>query len=228
MSEDKVAAKAQAEIPYGLLEYTAVFGRPIVEAWEIRSKIIAAVLDALNPWGFKLDGVEIKARAEKLVEDGIVFRRTSPATPAMSLALGFGKVFVSAENLDWTEAEHFIAGISAGLNAVLQTAKPEIESQHIALGMHIQVNTKPRKDVTAPLLSPSAFQLLDGDVKFPGIILNREKSSIIIDASAAYANGLFVRMFREHPPDATFQQMADVLRRDEQQLFEVLGLEGVL
>ena len=34
---------------------------------------------------------------------------------------------------------------------------------------------------------------MDGNLKFPGVILQMEKSSIVIDASAAFANGLFVK-----------------------------------
>lgn len=220
--------KTQAEIPYSLLEYTAVFKRPIIEAWAIPGKLIEAVLNALEPWGFNLEGVEAKTHMEKLNEYAIVFRRSKPPAPSQSLALGLGRLVVTAENLDWAEAQQFIAGQSAALNAIRQASRAEIQSQHLALGMHIQFATKPRKDVTAPLLNPVAFKLLDGEVKFPGIILLREKSTIVIDASIALANGLFVRITREHAPEATLEQLAEVLRKDEQRLFDVLGLEGVL
>jgi hypothetical protein len=73
-----------------------------------------------------------------------------------------------------------------------------------------------------------AFKLLDGEISFPGIILLHEKSGIVIDASLAYANGLFVRINREHPPEVTLEQLAEALHKDEEQLFNVLGLEGIL
>lgn len=226
--EEEMPDKTQAEIPYSVLEYTAVFRKPIIEAWASQANLIAAVLNALEPWGFHFDGVEVKTHTEKLNEYGIVFRRTTPVTPGQSLMLGLGKLVVTAENLDWTGAEQFIAGQSAALNAIRQAGRAEIQSQHLGLGMHIQLATKPRKDATAPLLNPVAFKLLDGEVKFPGIILLREKSTIVIDASIAYANGLFVRISREHPPEATLEHLAEVLHKDEEQLFEVLGLEGIL
>jgi hypothetical protein len=72
------------------------------------------------------------------------------------------------------------------------------------------------------------LRLLDGDVQVQGIILQRDKSSIVIDGSAAFANGLFVRMIREHPPERTFQQMAEILHKDEETLFDLLGLTGML
>jgi hypothetical protein len=218
--------KTQAEVPYSLLEYSAIFKKPIVEAFGTPAILIAAVLNALEPWGFALDGVEAKTHTEKLSEYAVIFRRSAP--PGLSLTLGLGKVVVTAENLVWAEAEHFIAQMSAALNAILQTGRAEVQSQQVHMGMHIQLKTKPRKDVTARLLDPVAFTILDGEVKFPGIILFHDKSSIVIDASLAHANGLFVRIAREHPPEATLQQLAEALHKDEEQLFNVLGLEGIL
>ncbi len=220
--------KTQAEIPYSMLEYAAIFKKPIIEAAAVPAVLIAPILEALEPWGFKLDGVEAKTGTEKLADYSILFRRSTPLTPSRTIALGLGKVAFTAEKLDWTEAEQFIAEVSAALNAIRQTGRVEIQSQSLGLGMHIQLKAKPRKDVTAPLLSPEALRLLDGEVKFPGIILLREKATIVIDASIAYANGLFVRIAREHPADATLEQIAGVLHKDEERLFEVLGLEGVL
>jgi hypothetical protein len=228
MAEPQAPEKTQAEIPYGLLEYTAVFAKPILDAWESKARIIASVLDALKPWGVGIDGVEVKTPTDKLNEYAVVFRRTNPAIPPQSITLAFGRALFSAENLDWSEAEQYMAGVTAGLTAILRATGATIQSQHVGLGIHLQFKAKPRKDVAAPLLSQKAYTLLDGEVKCPGIILYREKSSIIIDASVPYANGLFVRMFREHPPESTLQQIAEMLHADETKLFEVLELEGVL
>lgn len=231
MSETSAPAKIQVEIPYGLLEYTAKFDEPIVEAWEGRGKIVAAVLTALKPWGFALDGVELKMHGEKLGEHGIIFRRTnppSPPNPARSIAVTLGTIFISAANVDWTEADDLIAAMSAGMAAIRDSARPRIGSQHVALGMHIQLKSSSVKDVTTPLLSRPATGLLDGEIKTAGISLSRDKSSIVIDASAVYANALFVRLFRQHSGEASLPQIAEILRKDEEDLFEVLGLEGEL
>ncbi len=182
----------------------------------------------LEPWGFNLDGVEAKTNVQKLNEYSVVLRRTTPLSPSQYVTLGIGKAVVTYENTDWSEGEQLIAKTRAVLSAVSEIGRAEIESQHLLLGIHIQIKDKPRKDVTAPLLNPVAFELLDGGVKFPGIILLREKSSIVIDASIALANGLFVRINREHPPEASLEQLVEVLRNDEENLFNILGLEGAL
>jgi hypothetical protein len=226
MAEKPVNERTQAEIAYSILEYVAQFEKPIIEAWIVPGTLIAAMLNALERWGFKLEGVESRVKTEKLSEYALVFKRTTPIFPAWTVTVGTGKLTITAENIDWTEAESLIGTMNAAMTVIVETAR--IQSQHLALAMHIQLKTKPRKDVTAPLVSPQALKLLDGEVRFPGLILHREKSSIIIDASAAHANGLFVKILREHAPGASPQMLAEALRRDEEQLFDVLGLEGIL
>ncbi len=217
--------KTQAEIPYSMLEYTAVLGKPILEAWTVPARLVAVVMNALTPFGFKPDGVELKTRAEKLTDNVIVFRRTPPG---VTFTVGIEKFVIVAENLDWSDAEQFMKAARAGLEAVLQEGKAEIKLQNLVLAIHIQLKTKPRHEVTAPLVSAETLKLLDGEVKMPGIILQREKCSVVIDGSLAFANALFVRINREHSPNVAFTQMAEILRKDEMQLFDVLGLEGEL
>ena len=224
MHESATPEKTQAEIPFALLEYTAVFRKPILEAWAVPALLVSAALNALEPHGFKLDGVETKI-AEKLTECVVVFRRNPPG---VTLKVGIEKLTILAENLDWAESDQLVATARASINAVIEHSKAEIQSQHVALGIHIQIKTKPRLEVTAPLLSPLALKLLDGEMKFPGIILQREKATIVVDGSLAYANGLFVRINREHEADVSLENMAEILRADEQRLFDTLGLVGIL
>jgi hypothetical protein len=217
--------KTHAEIPYSMLEYTAALGKPILEAWTVPVRLVAVIMNALAPFGFKPDGVELKTRAEKLTDNVIVFRRTPPG---VTFTVGIEKLVIAAENLDWSDAEQFMKAAQAGLDALLQEGNAEIRLQHLVLAIHIQLKTKPRHEVTAPLVSAEALKLLDGEVKMPGIILQREKCSVVIDGSLAFANALFVRINREHAPTVAFAQMAEALRKDEMQLFDVLGLEGEL
>ena len=148
--------KTQSEITYSLLEYTAVFKRPIFGAPSPPDQLIASILDELGPSGYTFGGVEFSLQTPKLDEFAIVFRRATPAVPARSFALGFGKVHISAENLDWTEADRFISSHGAALEAVRKKGGAEIQSQQLVIAMHIQLKDKPRKDVTAPLLSPAS------------------------------------------------------------------------
>ncbi len=220
--------KTQSEITYSLLEYTSAFKRPIFGAPSPPGQLIASILDELGPSGYTFNGVEFSLQAPKLDEFAIVFRRTTPAFPARSFALGFGKVHIRAENVDWTEADRFVSSHRAALDAVRKKGGAEIQSQQLVVGMHIQLKDRPRKDVTAPLLSPVAAKLLDGEADFSGVILLRGKAIFLIDASVGIANGLFLRISREHQPEAPFEKLAEALRHDEKRIFDVLGLEGTL
>lgn len=216
--------KTQSEIPFSVVEYTAVFKKPILEAWTVPAVLVAAVLNALEPFGFKLDGVEAKSPSN-VNEYALVFKRTPPG---FTLTLGIGKLVIVAENLDWNETDQFIATAHVGIEAALVKSKAEIQSQQLTLAMHIQLKDRPRQEVTAPLLAPAAMGLLDGEVRFPGVILQRGTATIVVDASLGYANGLFVRIIREHGGNITLEEIAQCLRRDEERLFETLGLEGAL
>ncbi|MBI2816213.1 MAG: hypothetical protein HYX72_04675 [Acidobacteria bacterium] len=218
----------QAEVSYALLEYTATFEKPIIEAAAVPAVLVSAVLDALERWGYTYEGVELKTQTEKLTDYSIVFRRSKPATPPQNLVLSLDRLVLTAENPEWTEAADIAAEIAAALDAIRNAGRTDIQSQQVTIGMHIQVGAGARKDVTTPLLSPLAFELLDGDVKFPGIILIREKSTIVIDASVAFANALFVRISRQHAPELPPERLAEVLRNDEEQLFKILNLEIAL
>ena len=189
---------------------------------------ISNVLRALEPWGFGLDGVETKLRSDKLDEHAVIFRRTKPVSPAMSMAVFYNKIFISAENLDWEGAEDFITAVNAGIDAVKEGVNPVVQSQQLVLGIHIQLKDKPRVDVMKPLINPKALGLLDSGLKFPGVIVTGESLNVIIEASVVYANGLWVRLFRDHVGNATLHDVAQKLRADEERLFDVLGLEGIL
>jgi hypothetical protein len=221
------AEKTQIEIPYGAVEYAAIFEQPIFEGWDSPA-LTTNVLRALSPYGFTLDGVEYKNDSEKANEHAIVFRRTVPPNPTMVLTLGLGKTVVTAENLDWSDAERFIKAMKDALSAILDTAPANLRSQQLTLGMHVQLKARQRKDVTMRLLSPEGMRIFEGDISFPGLILHVDRGHILIDASAVFANGMFVRIFREHSPKATLEHIAQTLQRDEERLFETLGLEGTL
>jgi hypothetical protein len=223
--------KTQAEIVYSLVEYTAAFKRPLFGAPSPPHALIAGVLDALEPLGYAFGGVEITAPQTQTLNLGdlaVIFRRAHPAVPARSFALSLSKIYVRAENLDWAEADQFAASHVAAVQAVREKGGAEIQSQQLVVQMHIQLKERSRKDVTVPLLSPVALKLLEGEPDFSGVVLYQGKAVLVIDASAAYANGLFVRISREHPAHATLQDLAAALRADEERVFGVLGLEGEL
>jgi hypothetical protein len=217
-------AKNKIQIPYAQIEYTGTFKVPIVKAFAPPTGIIENLLRALKPHGFSIDGVEARSR-EKATDCAVELRRALPVT---SFKVTPAKIVVTADNPDWSNREKLIETVKTGLHAVLGLEHSELESQLFVLAMHVQLQDKPRKEITAPLLSTTAYELLSGDSEFQGIVLTRIGVSVVIDASNVHANALFVRLVREHKPTTTIDQIADQLYADETHIFEVLGLDGEL
>lgn len=218
----------QAEIVYSALEYTAIFKDPILESAAKPAGLVTPILKALAPWDFKLDGVQIKTHSEKLSDHAITFRHGLDVAPDRVLVLGLDKATFTAMNLSWEEAEPFVALVQAGMATIREAARAEVNSQSVNLAMHVQLKEKPRKDVTAPLLSTRGLGLLSEEAKSPGVILIGDKASLVVDASVGYENALFIRIQRQHPAQATLQELAAALRKDEEHLFSALCLEGIL
>jgi hypothetical protein len=56
-------------------------------------------------------------------------------------------------------------------------------------------------------------------------LLNGTPRKIYIDGSAAIANAMFVRLDREFGPSSTYQEIAERIRADEADVFNILGIE---
>jgi hypothetical protein len=216
--------KNKIQIPFAQIEYTGTFKEPLIKPFAPPTGMIENLLRALKPHGFSIDGVEARSR-EKAIDCAVELRRPLPVT---SFKVNPAKVVVTADNPDWSNREKLIETVKTGLFAVLGLEHTELESQLFVLAMHVQLQDKPRKEITAPLLSTTAYELLSGDSEFQGIVLTRTGVSVVIDASNVHANALFVRLVRQHKPTATLEEIADQLYADETHIFEVLGLDGEL
>jgi hypothetical protein len=51
------------------------------------------------------------------------------------------------------------------------------------------------------------------------------KRRVTLDGSAALVNALFLKFEREFEGTASYQEMAQQLRKDEEELFRMLGVE---
>ena len=224
MHSSSAQTKHKIQIPHAQIEYTGVFKEPLIRAFAPPAALVEDLFRALKPYGFPLEGVELRNN-QKVSDIVVELRRTPPLT---SLKISPGKVNITADNLDWSDKDRFIKGMNVALQTVLGREHSEFEMQHMVLAMHVQLQEKPRKDITASLLSTTAYSLLPGESDFQGIVLTRVGVSLVIDASQAYANALFMRLVRQHKPTTTLEQIAEQLYADEVHIFDVLGLEGDL
>ncbi len=221
--------KTEVDIPYSAFEYTANFTRPIISAWGKAGEFVGGFLEALQPWNFRVDETEVKMAAVRLGEHVITFQQPISGSPLrMRVSVWWSRFSVNVEQPDWSNADSILGLCSAVLEASSRVANAQIGSQQTLLLMHIQSKTTPRIQLTDRLLTPTARDLMEGDLKGQGIILNRGGSTLVIDNSLVYANALFVSMRRMFEERTALGDIAKLIRSDEERLWNLLDLEGAL
>ncbi len=221
--------RTPVEIPYSQLEYVVTFEKPLLDLAGKFHDLVAPFMDALEPWGFVFEESEFLLTSPKPRDHVVTFHRPNTAPPPqMRVAVRWSTLTVSVDQPDWTEAESVAKLCDTAVETVVRIANAKIKSQQVSLGMHVQSKTTQRSALTAALLTNQARELMDGEITGQGIILHRERSMIVIDNSAVFANGLFIRIQRTFDHSVDVAQISETLLRDEQKLWDVLGLEGEL
>src|SRR5207253_2856632 len=132
---------------------------------------------------------------------------------------------IASQNPDRGDIDQLKTAASAFLNFILQKGQTQIKSQKLSCGSHLQFTAKSSQEVVMPLFNKEVFSLLDGEIDFPSIWMTRQKASIAIVKSIIYANALFVTIIREYSSDDSFEHLAAVFRKDQENLLKVLNLE---
>jgi len=222
---ESTPTSTNVQIPYSQIEYTLFFDSPVLKAFVEPSSLIESVLTALKPHGFQFDGVE-SIRGTKTGEWKTTFRRAN--SPLFIYGVAPNRLWVTADNLDWSGAEEAIGCIETALAAFKRTLNYVVTSQVFVLSMHVQMKDKTPAEISESLVTPNVLKILDGAFKCHGLVLTRDKATFVLDNSASFANALFMRIAREYAADTTLGQIANRLRADEENIFKVLGLEGDL
>lgn len=225
-----MADKTPVEIPFSQLEYVVTFETPLLDLIGKFGEIITPFVRALAPWGFTFEDSELNLNSPRPRDHIITFHRPSTAPPpAMRVSVKWGSLTVAVDQPDWSEADSVVKLCETVLQTIKSVAEVEFGTQQIILAMHVQSTTTPRSELTSGLLTPLAREILvDGPITGQGLILHREGASILIDNSAGFANGLFVRIQRNFAASVAISQVSKTLLNDELKLWDVLKLEGEL
>jgi hypothetical protein len=213
--------KTNAKLHASFLEYRAVYRDPAFEAWDQTGKLTLELFQALRGWGASLENVFGNRAPDNASEVGIALELpTRKAT--FKAGLGAATLFVT--NPDWNEENQIAEVARAGMRALQLAAGVQIEKQLLTLAIHISSPDVSLLDLTAPFIRLDAFPSATESVRAYGFGIYRDDGYWIVDRSALYKDALFVRVNREFEPDASFEQLAETLRRDEIGILDLLGL----
>jgi hypothetical protein len=208
-------------IPISFIELVVAYSRPDIMAFNDRAGMVQSIFDALLPWNPKLDDVELLTTG-KLSEQGFNFK-----LPLKQVSFFFGPVSCrfTRDNADWNIAEETLAILNAGLSAFADVSHISFGAKTAAVAVHLQPATGNFIELLSPFLSPNLASVEQEPVRTMAVIVKWDKRKLTLDGSGVLANGVFLKFEREFDNTAAFEDIAQQLKIDEDQLFGVLGVE---
>jgi hypothetical protein len=125
---------------------------------------------------------------------------------------------------NWEEAEMITKLARAGIDAVITNTKAEIASQQLVLAMHLKPQFQSIREITSRFIQISDQSLIGNDVRAYGFSIYKDNSSLVVDSSNLYPEGLFVRLARTFGPETPFEDITNTLYKDEARALELLEL----
>jgi len=122
-------------------------------------------------------------------------------------------------------AEETVAMLEAGVSTLLTVTKLRIGVQHTSLALHLQPKAGKFVDILRPFVPQQLIELEAGPVQTMASIVKWESRKIYIDGSAVLANAAFVKLDRDFGPEASYKEMAEQIRADEDTILNILSVE---
>jgi hypothetical protein len=209
------------EIEQAAFEYTANFTEPIAAMWFERrhGEVLDALQKALYRWNVGLENISWNQAARNAAEVNFTF-----AIPILSAAVrvGIGGVTMSAFNTDWSKAPELLALFKAAQSTVRQTVGQELQGARTTLTFHVKPTALPFRDVLGGLVNTKALGIEDAVMY--GLAVYSENSSFVIDSSAIFPGGLFIKLIRNFDAGTEFEAIAEALFKDEERVLVRVGL----
>ena len=205
-------------------EYQARFDRPYIGLLgNDRPRVFEAVVAALLPFQFRLANTEF-VTAGTLADQKVVFR-----LPEKGISFQFGaeECRLAKQDAWWSTSDEYGEVLNAAERALLESSGAKVASCMVTLAIHLQPLTKTREEILAPFV-PQPFKKFMNDRKaqtFGNHLKWSDGGDVLLDFSIAFANGIFLRLSTPFQGRPSLPVILAKVRRDEEQLFEILGIE---
>ena len=208
-------------IPISLFELAVDYERPEFKVWMDRASVVQGIFDALKPWEPRIDDVDIVTTG-KASEQGFTIK-----LPLKRVSFFFGPASCkfTRENVDWQTAEETIAILDAAVSALIRSCGVAMGPKNTAISLHLQPKSLPFNALLIPFIAPQLASLDSEPVSTMATVAKWAHHKVTIDGSGVIANAIFLRFEREFPTAATYDEIAERLRKDEEDLFKILGVE---
>ena len=208
-------------IPISIFEFAVAYQRPEFKLWIDRASVVQGIFDALGPWEPRIDDVDAITNG-KASEQGFTIK-----LPLKRVSFFFGPASCrfTRENVDGQTAADTIDILDAAVSALIRTSGVALGPKSTAISLHLQPKSLPFVALLTPFIVP---QLAALDSELPSTMATVAKwahRKVTIDGSGVIANAVFLRFERDFPNIATYGEIAEQLRKDQEDLFRMLGVE---
>jgi hypothetical protein len=208
-------------IPISIFEVALEYQRPEFKLWIDRAMIVQGIFEALKPWKPRIDDVDAITTG-KASEQGFTIK-----LPLKRVSFFFGPASCrfTREGMDWQSADETIAIFDAAVSALIRSTGIAMGSKSTVISLHLQPRSTPFVALLTPFIAPQLAALDSEPVITMATVAKWEHRKVTIDGSGLLANAIFLRLEREFPWAATYDEIAEQLRKDEEDLFKILGVE---
>jgi len=208
-------------IPISIFELAADYERPEFKIWMDRASVVQGIFDALKPWEPRVDDVDA-VTAGKTSERGFTIK-----LPLKGVSFFFGPASCkfTRENVDWQTAEETIGILDAAVSALIRRSSIAMGPKSTAISLHLQPKSLHFVALLTPFIAPQLATLDSEPMSTMATVAKWAHRKVTIDGSGVIANAVFLRFEREFPSSATYMEIAGQLRKDEEDLFKILGVE---
>jgi hypothetical protein len=208
-------------IPISIFEFAVDYERPEFKLWVDRSSIVQGIFDALKPWDPRIDDLDAIITG-KTSEQGFTIK-----LPIKRVSFFFGPASCkfTRENVDWQSAEETFSIFDAAVTALVQSSGVTMGPKSTAISLHLQPKSVPFVAILAPFITPQLAGLDSGPVTTAAAVVKWAHRKVTIDGSGVLANAVFLRFERQFPSGVTYDEITGQLRKDEEDLLKILGVE---
>lgn len=211
-------------IPIATVEIVIEYAKPSMKLLMDRANVVDHIFKIFEPWNIQVDDVEVLQQG-KPSEQGVKFKLPLKRT---SFFFGAAICKLVRDDAGWDTAEETIEILNAGWKTLVDIGTVEAATLKTAIAMHLQPKTLPFIELLRPFAPAPLATLESTPIKAIAAVIKWEKRRVTVDGSAHLANGLFIRIEREFDGTANFVEVAQQLKRDEDQVFALIGVEEEL
>ncbi len=201
-------------VPISFFELAAIYERPQLQLWMDRADVVQAIFDALKPWDPAIDDVEILSG--KPSEQGISLKLPRER---VSFFIGPASCKFTRDDASWQAAAETIEILNTAVSALTRSSGVKVALQKTAIALHIQPRSLRFVDILRPFVAAQLASLEPEPVITMATVAKWSNRQVTIDGSSAIANGIFLRLERDFPGAAAYDEIVRQLRTDERAEF---------